>query len=146
LPAIYKRSYTLKVVENMWYCVYYPTMVAFGWFILSGESFFPWNASGFWSDFPNFSDWDSRPLAFFYYMFQLGFYWQGFIALLWFETKRKDFVELCIHHSVTILLIVFSYSSSQHRIGLNVLLIHDISDILLYSTKQEFSCCACSFR
>jgi hypothetical protein len=128
-------------------------MFVFGWLVLSNNTFFPWNAAQFWMDFPNYGDWDTKPLEFFYYMFQLGFYLQAIVALITFETKRKvgnkktkqvilfyflfikDFIELCIHHSVTILLIIFSYCSSQHRIGLNVLIIHDFSDIFLYSTK-----------
>lgn len=55
--------------------------------------------------------------------------------MLWFETKRKDFYELLLHHAVTILLIVFSYCASEHRIGMNVLIIHDFSDVFLYGTK-----------
>ena len=110
-------------------------MLAFAWYILSGDPFFPWNARHFWQDFPNFTDWNTRPLQFFYYLFQLGFYWQGLVALVTFETKRADFFELLLHHTVTILLITFSYCASQHRIGLNVIIIHDFSDIFLYSTK-----------
>lgn len=72
---------------------------------------------GFWSVFPSFSDWywpqprvnctpdlrardrTAHPAWYFYYMFQLGFYIQGMVALVSFETKRKDFVELVLHHS-----------------------------------------------
>jgi len=130
-----KQKFRDKLIENMWYCVYYPIMMGFAWYILQGESFFPWNAAGFWTGFPNYSDWATRPLQYFYYLFQLGFYVQGMYALLAFETKRKDFIELCVHHLVTIMLILFSYCGSQHRIGLNVLIIHDLSDIILYSVK-----------
>ncbi len=41
----------------------------------------------------------AHPSWYFYYMFQLGFYIQGMVALVSFETKRKDFVELILHHS-----------------------------------------------
>jgi len=135
IAGITQKKVILKLIENLWYIVYYPLALYFAVTILEGESFFPWNATAYWIPFPTYSDWADRPLAYFYYMFQLGFYFQGLFALFMFETKRKDFLELCIHHFVTILLIVFSFCASQHRIGLNVLVIHDISDILLYGTK-----------
>ena len=135
LFGIDKPQFRAKLIENMWYCVYYPSTLAVAWYILSDADFFPWNAPHYWTNYPNYSDWESLPLHYLFYMFQLGFYFQGLYALIMFETRRKDFYELLIHHSVTILLIVMSYCAAQHRIGLNVLIIHDFSDILLYGTK-----------
>lgn len=110
-------------------------MLYVAWNLLKDEPFFPWDSFHFWKVFPTYSDWHANPSHYLYYMFQLGFYFQGLLALVTFETRRKDFVELFLHHWVTIFLIIFSYCASQHRIGLNVLIIHDISDIFLYSTK-----------
>lgn len=133
--GVKKKSIRKKLVENLWYVCYYPTLICVAWWLLAGSDFFPWNAAGFWRTFPIYEDWVEHPSWYYYYAFQLGFYLQGIVALVSFETKRKDFYELIIHHAVTIFLIVLSYCASQHRLGLNVLIVHDFSDVLLYSTK-----------
>lgn len=135
LVGVKKKSIRLKLVENLWYVCYYPTLSLIAWYLLSGASFFPWNSVGFWNEFPNFGDWTAHPSWYYYYALQLGFYLQGLVALVSFETKRKDFTELMLHHVVTILLIVLSYCASHHRLGLNVLIVHDLSDVLLYLAK-----------
>ena len=104
-------------------------------YILSGSPFFPVRFELYWNPFPSFHDWDGGGLLHFYYLWYLSFYSQGAVALLLFETRRKDFVELAIHHVVTIFLIVLSYISSNHRIGLNVMIVHDFSDMFLYVFK-----------
>lgn len=70
-----------------------------------------------------------------YYMMSLSFYW----ALLFssFEDiKRKDFWEMFIHHIITILLLVFSWTCNFIRIGTLVLIIHDCADVFLETAKM----------
>jgi hypothetical protein len=43
-----------------------------------------------------------------YYLVELSFYFT-LIFTQFFDVKRKDFVEMFIHHVVTILLMLFSY-------------------------------------
>eukprot|EP00758_Cryptobia_borreli_P003353 Tbor_TRINITY_DN3695_c0_g1::TRINITY_DN3695_c0_g1_i2::g.409::m.409/K04710/CERS; ceramide synthetase len=69
-----------------------------------------------------------------YYSYELGFFLAEFVAIF-VETKRSDFLQYVIHHIVTIFLLFFSWVSYEHRIGTYVLLIHDLSDIFLASTK-----------
>lgn len=135
LGGVQKHSIQEKMNENLWYCMYYPSILVCGYFVMGNESFFPWVKEHYFNVFPNYFDWDRKPILYWFYAFQLAFYVQGFVALVTFETKRKDFIELCFHHLVTIVLILVSYCGSQHRIGLNVMFLHDISDVLLYSTK-----------
>lgn len=133
--GITKPSIRNKMTENLWYCFYYPTMLLVGWSVCRQENFFPWNENHYFDVFPSYDDFKVKPSLYAFFMFQLSFYVQGLVAHVTFETKRKDFLEILIHHLVTIALMVVSYCASQHRIGLCVLFVHDMSDVLLYSTK-----------
>ena len=70
----------------------------------------------------------------FYYAYAIGFYMAELLAIF-VETKRSDFFEYLLHHVVTLYLIAFSWMGYETRIGTYVLLIHDISDIGLCTTK-----------
>jgi TLC domain len=45
----------------------------------------------------------------FIYCLELGFYVQAVPMLFFWETKRRDRVEVCAHHVATIILIAYSY-------------------------------------
>ncbi|KAL8426869.1 hypothetical protein Efla_002477 [Eimeria flavescens] len=57
------------------------------------------------------------------------------LAFINFETKRKDYAVLFLHHVVTIILVGFSYCCSYWKLGIVVLLLHDLADVLLYLSK-----------
>eukprot|EP01114_Cavostelium_apophysatum_P015766 TRINITY_DN4367_c0_g1_i1.p1 TRINITY_DN4367_c0_g1~~TRINITY_DN4367_c0_g1_i1.p1 ORF type:complete len:342 (+),score=50.68 TRINITY_DN4367_c0_g1_i1:116-1141(+) len=98
------------------------------------------NTMSCWAGWPNIPlEWDTYQ----FYLFQLGFYWHSLYAHFVYEVKRKDFWPLLLHHVVTILLIYFSYVIGFHRIGVLVLVCHDINDIvfeygktLVYQKKE----------
>ena len=65
---------------------------------------------------------------------ELGFY--GSLSITqWVDVKRKDFLQNFVHHNVTILLMMFSWSCHFTRIGSLVLVIHDCADPLLELAK-----------
>jgi hypothetical protein len=69
-----------------------------------------------------------------YYNLELGFY-LSLIVSQFFDTKRKDFWQMFVHHIVTVLLLSFSWTCNFHRIGSLVLAIHDFADIPLEGAK-----------
>ena len=70
-----------------------------------------------------------------YYMMELSFYWSLSICQF-FDVRRKDFLEMMIHHNATILLMMFSWSGHFTRIGTLVMLLHDMADPLLELAKM----------
>ena len=68
------------------------------------------------------------------YLFELSF-WISCLGFMSVETVRKDVTELCLHHLATITLVSLSYTYNYHRIGLVIMLLHDLADVLLYSAK-----------
>lgn len=70
-----------------------------------------------------------------YYLWELGFYISALVTHFTIETRRKDFVEMGIHHMVTIGLIWFSHTMRLERLGMLVLLVHDVADIFLEGAK-----------
>ena len=53
-----------------------------------------------------------------------------------FDVKRKDFMEMMIHHNATILLMMFSWTGHFTRIGTLVMILHDLADPLLELAKM----------
>lgn len=69
------------------------------------------------------------------YFVECGFYLHSIYATIYMDAWRKDSIVMLIHHVLTMTLILFSYATRYQKIGLNVLFVHDITDILLEFTK-----------
>ncbi|CAI5743845.1 unnamed protein product [Peronospora destructor] len=75
-----------------------------------------------------------------YYMIYLSFWFQGIDFMLnitdkYYTIKRKDNAGMLVHHFATISLMIFSYYVDLTKIGLCVLMIHDVNDLLLETAK-----------
>jgi ceramide synthetase len=51
------------------------------------------------------------------------------------DERRKDFFVMLVHHVLTMTLIIVSYATRYHKIGILVVFVHDVTDILLEFTK-----------
>ncbi|KAL2609829.1 hypothetical protein R1flu_028402 [Riccia fluitans] len=69
------------------------------------------------------------------YMSAAGFYTYSIFALVFWETRRKDFGVSMSHHVVTLALIIVSYWVRLGRVGSVVLALHDASDVFLEVAK-----------
>ena len=68
-------------------------------------------------------------------MLELSFYWSlTFLHLL--DVRKKDFMELLVHHLITITLLSLSWTAQFTRIGTLVLIVHDSADSLLELAKK----------
>lgn len=129
----------LRFAENAWFSLYYIVQMTFGLYVL-------WNSSWLWEwrktylEYPleDQQDFD-RPELYglrFYYLVAMGFYSQALYGLLFIDERMKDFTEMVLHHVLTISLILFSITTSYHRCGSIIILLHDAVDIFLYNAKM----------
>lgn len=58
------------------------------------------------------------------------------LVSVWLEVRRKDFLQMVIHHSVTIFLVVLSYTYGYARVGAVIMLVMDPADVLLHAAKM----------
>jgi hypothetical protein len=65
-----------------------------------------------------------------FYIAQFGKHFSRFYGHI-FIRSEGNFFEYCLHHGLSIFLILFSYLTNQWHIGIFVLLIHDYSDFCL---------------
>ncbi|KAF9594019.1 hypothetical protein IFM89_026827 [Coptis chinensis] len=71
------------------------------------------------------------------YMYAAGFYTYSIFALLFWETRRKDFGISMSHHVATVILIVLSYIFRFTRVGSVVLALHDATDVFMEVAKMS---------
>lgn len=125
-----KPSALVKLTESGWRFTYYSFAVCYGLWALWDKPWF-WNIDECWTNYPHQTvSWDIR----LYYVFQLSCYWSMLFSQF-VDVKRKDFLEMFIHHLTTILLIIFSYTCNLIRGGSLVLIIHDFSDVFMEAAK-----------
>lgn len=120
-----------KFTESAWKLTYYFVSELYVFTITYKE---PW----FGNPDQCFQGWPHQTIKFqlkIFYTYQCGFYIYSIVALLIWETRRKDFHVMMTHHVVSIGLIAFSYVTGFFRIGSVVLALHDVSDIFLESAK-----------
>jgi len=120
-----KVTETVKFSESCWKSLYYVSATTIGLaFVFTGD-WFPETANC-WRNYPHMPL--TLPLRLFT-LYQLGFYWHSLYAHFVYEVKRSDYWPLLLHHIATIGLIHFSYQMKFHRIGLLIVVAHDINDV-----------------
>lgn len=65
--------------------------------------------------------------VYWYYMVEMGFYVSLLLSLC-MDARRKDFLQMILHHLVTLGLVAFSWATNLVRIGALVLCLHDTVD------------------
>ena len=79
-----------------------------------------------------------------WYLLDAARYTASLISLIYFEHKRKDFIQMFVHHVVTVVITVLSYHTDFNRVGAIVKLVMDPADVPLHAAKlfkyssQEF--------
>ncbi len=79
---------------------------------------------------------EKPPLFQLYYMLYLAHNLTDIIYLLFVYEKQTDFPLMFMHHSCTISLVFFSHHTNLSNIGANVMVTHDIVDILVYYMRS----------
>lgn len=132
--ALVKRL--IKFKESCWKCSYYFLAFVFAMLATFGE---PWafNSRLFWEG-PGDKVWPDQTMKTklkLLYTFVGGFYTYSIFALIFWETRRKDFGVSMSHHIAAVALIVFSYMARFGRICSIVVALHDVSDVFLEMAK-----------
>jgi len=125
-----KPTTLVKFCETGWRWLYYSAAFIYGIVVLWDKPWL-WNIQHCWYDYPHH---EVPGEVWWYYMVELAFYWSLSISQF-VDVKRKDFVEMLIHHITTIALLCFSWTCNLTRCGTLVLVIHDFSDIFLEFAK-----------
>lgn len=122
--------------ESMWKNVAVGTMFSLGMYIGWGEHWFM-NNEAYFKNFPS----PSPEIMKWYYVLYAAYWIQSIDFLLsitsnYYEIRRKDNLEMLVHHLATLFLMVFSYAMDLTECGICVLMIHDVNDLLLESAKM----------
>ncbi|KAJ9516842.1 hypothetical protein QJQ45_027257 [Haematococcus lacustris] len=122
--------------ESCWKLTIYILFTSIAIGISIGEPWF-WDTRYFWvgcSHFPPCNLLVTPGMLLFYCM-QTGFYVQAIHYLIFHEIRRKDWLESLVHHIATSVLLAYSYYVNFSRVGVMILLVHDMSDIFLEAAK-----------
>lgn len=74
------------------------------------------------------------------YMYSAGFYIYSSFALVFWETRRSDFLVSMAHHIATTVLLVSSYIFKFSRVGSIILALHEGCDVFLEIAKLSKYC------
>ncbi|CAI5483248.1 unnamed protein product [Closterium sp. Yama58-4] len=126
----------IKFKESCWKCMYYISAEIFSVLITLGE---PWmeDTRHFWVG-PGDQKWPDQMMklklkALFNYVG--GFYTYSVFALIFWETRRKDFGVSMTHHVTCVILVITAYVFRFGRVCSLMVAIHDASDIFLELAK-----------
>ena len=119
-----------RFTEGSWRMIFYAFAFCFGIFTLWDKEWF-WDSDACLKSYPCQAVSDRE---WWYYNIEIGFYLSHLITLFT-DAPQKDFMQMLIHHLVTIMLLVFSWTVNFVRMGTLVLVIHDFADVPLEAAK-----------
>ncbi|QRV73179.1 TLC domain protein [Ceratobasidium sp. AG-Ba] len=131
--GIKKESKFDRFAEQGYAVLYFGFFGSLGLYVMSGMPTWWFRTEHFWLEYPH---WRMTGIMKTYYLLQAA-YWiqQLLVMVLGLEKPRKDFVELVIHHLVTIFLVSSSYIVNLTWIGNAVFITMDVSDVFLALSK-----------
>jgi hypothetical protein len=128
-----------KAAYNIYKMLYFTSGYIIGTYVCIGADWFPRSLGGsgdsyrIFKGFP-YQSTESYPYLRGFIMFQLGFHTQVFVSHL-INSPKKNFIEMFLHHFMTVLLIVLAYYMNYIPVSGIVLVLHDFSDIFVTSTR-----------
>jgi ceramide synthetase len=127
-----------KLHENLWYGIWHTFSCVSGIAILMGQEwlydlFLHGDNTTLLCEFPQYAE---EMNAKTYYLVELSF-WISCCIYLFFETRRKDRIEMIVHHVSTVTLVLYSYYYGFTRSGLLIMSLHDVGDVFLYLAKAS---------
>ncbi|CAJ0610037.1 unnamed protein product [Cylicocyclus nassatus] len=125
------KSKFKRVAECGWRLSFYVCAWIAGLTILMGEPQLK-DVSECWRGWPHHN---LTTAVWWYYILEASFYWALFIGTLCVDVRRADFLQMLLHHGITILLLYLSWSMNMVRVGTLVLFVHDAADILIETAK-----------
>ncbi|WCJ22054.1 Ceramide synthase 1 LOH3 [Euphorbia peplus] len=132
------RKKIQKFKESAWKCVYFLSAALFALSVSYNEPWFT-TTKYFWVG-PGDQIWPDQKLKLklkALYMYAAGFYAYSIFALLFWETRRSDFLISMSHHFTTVILLVLSYIFRFARVGSIILALHDATDVYLEIAKMS---------
>eukprot|EP00475_Leptophrys_vorax_P014518 TRINITY_DN20831_c0_g1_i1.p1 TRINITY_DN20831_c0_g1~~TRINITY_DN20831_c0_g1_i1.p1 ORF type:complete len:320 (+),score=25.66 TRINITY_DN20831_c0_g1_i1:188-1147(+) len=137
----------VKFKESCWKSAYFISSLTFALVVSYGE---PWlkETKYFWIG-PGSMKWPEQTMKLklkFLYAYVGGFYTYSIFALIFWETRRKDWIVHMTHHICCVVLFIVSYMFRVARMFSITVAIHDASDVLLEFAKMSkysnFEVCA----
>ncbi|KAI7945288.1 hypothetical protein MJO29_011676 [Puccinia striiformis f. sp. tritici] len=122
-----------RFVDQGYAVFYWGSFTLIGMSVMANQPTWWYNTAEFWRGYPH---WRMEPVTKTYYLLQFS-YWlqQMLLASLRIEKPRSDFVELIIHHVVTLWLVGWSYLTNLTMIGTTIFVSMDVSDTFLALSK-----------
>ncbi|KIM68584.1 hypothetical protein SCLCIDRAFT_1208778 [Scleroderma citrinum Foug A] len=122
----------LRFAEQGWSAIYYSIQVLYGMYVYSQLPTRALDPSDLWVNYPHIP---LPGVIKFYYLSQTAFYLHQ-ILILNAEARRKDHVQMMMHHIITIILLVTSYFYNYTRAGCLILVLMDPCDVFLSTAKM----------
>jgi len=117
--------------------IFFVFVTTYGYMLMKDCDFFPPQLGGHGTVSNAFMDFPFTPInpgLQTYYLIELGYHVQSLLFHI-FGEHRNDYLEMMLHHTCAVLLVLFSYFSNFLRIGSLVLFVHDIADVFGYALK-----------
>ncbi|XP_050258317.1 ceramide synthase 1 LOH3-like isoform X7 [Quercus robur] len=133
-----KRKKINKFKESAWKFIYYLSEELLALSVTYDEPWFT-NTKYFWVG-PGDQVWPDLKIKLKLkglYMYSAGFYLYSIVALVFWETRRSDFLVSMAHHVATVILITLSYIFKFARVGSVILAVHEGTDVILEVAKMS---------
>uniref|UniRef100_F1L7Y6 LAG1 longevity assurance 5 n=1 Tax=Ascaris suum TaxID=6253 RepID=F1L7Y6_ASCSU len=121
------KSKFKRVAETAWRFTFF----VFAWFFGLAVM---WNEPQLRDVTECWRNWPHHPISagvWWYYMIETSFYWALLFSSVAFDIRRADFLQMTLHHTVTLLLLYMSFTMNMVRVGTLILFSHDLADIFI---------------
>ena len=128
-----------RMLIYMFKSLYFLVVVIAGWYISKDADWYPKVLLGHGDTSVMYKGWpyidnSTVPNLGMYQMIQLGFH-AHILVTHFTENPKKNYIEMLLHHTLTILLIVLGYFFNMHNGASMTLLVHDVSDIFVSAAR-----------
>jgi len=131
LPA--SRKQQTKFLQSFMELTTYAGFAILGSAVVTRQDFV-WPSFRWWDGFSSGGHELMRSDIRCYYIMYIARYSEAFFTLM-LDARKKDFVQMLLHHSLTVMLACISYFFGWNRVGVVLMLLFDFADVPLHLAK-----------